>query len=397
MPVPVSESAYLLDPLPTDLLGELRTEPVPPGPRRFVANVDAALGQQVLHVPHRPDHRRAVEIAERVGRFGHAETPGGAGLPSGRVWADRASRIHAPDALMSIRPGRLICLSGRTLVDAGLPFVAFCKIDVAQLTAQRFMGVARSSETDGANGSNPRCNQMSPSPASLTQADLVPIKVKLVSGSKDPRHVLLAERFSGAGLECEWTTDIDTNALASVNLICCNVAHGDALRMVRSVGGHRPIVLLCNEVDEVDRILALELGADDVFGIDQSPREMIARLRALARRAGLTQGRLEQYSSDGWILRPTMRSLTAPDGKSVVLTQTELQAVLLMIRAAGEVVTREQFVEQLNADRPVKTQTTSTLLCRLRKKLSRCGPSLIRTLRNDGYYLDCPVAVDMST
>lgn len=230
---------------------------------------------------------------------------------------------------------------------------------------------------------------------SLASSGGGPVAVKLVSQSRDPRHVELAERFTGAGLKCEWTKGIDAGPLASVNLLCCSGVQGDALQTIMANGVRMPIVLLCDQVEEVDRILALEFGADDVFEMDQSPREMIARLRAILRRVELTEAR--SGGAGGWVLRPLMRSLIAPDGRSVILTHYELQVTLVLIQAAGGVVTRERMIEELYSGKVVRTRSADTLLCRLRKKLSRYGLSPIQTLRGGGYYLDCPVEVDLAS
>ena len=226
------------------------------------------------------------------------------------------------------------------------------------------------------------------------QAGQAPVTVKMVSRALDPRHERLAERFSGAGLRCERATSIDAGTAASVNLLCCQTVQGDAIHSVLGEGLRRPIVLLCDEVEEIDRILALEIGADDVFGMDQNPRDMIARLRAMVRRVDRTAARAAVGGSQGWVLRPAMRRIIAPDGRSVSLTNTEVQAAVVLARARGGVVTREQMIEQLYDSQMVKTRSADTLLCRLRKKLSRYSPELIRTLRGGGYYFDCPIEVE---
>jgi DNA-binding response OmpR family regulator len=166
------------------------------------------------------------------------------------------------------------------------------------------------------------------------------------------------------------------------------------MHSVLGEGLRSPIVLLCDEVEEIDRILALEIGADDVFGMNQNPREMIARLRAIVRRVDLTAARAATRGSRGWVLRPAMRRIMAPDGRSILLTYTEVQAALVLARARGGVVTREQMIEELYDSRMIKTRSADTLLCRMRKKLSKYSPELIRTLRGGGYYFDCPVEVE---
>lgn len=226
------------------------------------------------------------------------------------------------------------------------------------------------------------------------QAGQAPVTVKFVSRGSDPRHEQLAERFTGAGLLCERAPSIDSGAVASVSVLCCRAVQAEALHVVLARGLRCPIVLLCDEVEEVDCILALELGADDVFHMDQNPREMIARLRAITRRVELTEARAAVGGSRGWVLRPATHSIIAPDGRSVSLTFGEVQAALILARARGGVVTRERMIEELYGGRSIKTRSADTLLCRLRKKLSRYTPALVRTLRGGGYYFDCPIEVE---
>lgn len=227
--------------------------------------------------------------------------------------------------------------------------------------------------------------------AAAFESGQAPITIKMVGSAADPRHHLLAERFAGAGLICERASGLDKGGHAAVSLYCCKAVQGDALQAVMSRGLRQPMVLLCDEVEEIDRILALELGADDVFGLEQNPREMIARLRAIARRVELTQTR---GSGDGaWTLKPLLRTILAPDGKSIALTYGEMQAAMVLAGARGGVVTREQMIAALYSGRDIKTRSADTLLCRLRKKLSRYDPPLVRTLRGGGYYFDCPIEV----
>lgn len=225
-------------------------------------------------------------------------------------------------------------------------------------------------------------------------AGQAPVTVKIVSRAVDLRHQKLMDRFSDAGLRCEQAATMDAGGAASVNLLCCRAVQGDALHAVLDRSLSRPIVLLCDEVEEVDRILALELGADDVFGMDQNPREMIARLRAIARRVELTEVRATVGGSRGWVLRQATQSIIAPDGRTLPLTPGEVQGLLVLAQARGGVVTREQMIEQLYRGRLRKTRSADTLLCRLRKKLDHYSPALLRTLRGGGYYLDCPIEVE---
>lgn len=236
--------------------------------------------------------------------------------------------------------------------------------------------------------------QMTTAAAAAFESGQSPVTIKMVTKAGDVRHSQLAERFAGAGLLCERSPAMDMGGAAAISLFCCKAVQGDALQAVLSRSLRQPIVLLCDEVEEIDRILALELGADDVFGLNQNPREMIARLRAIARRVELTESRASVGGERGWVLRPLLRTLIAPDGETIALTYGEVQAAMVLAGARGGVVTREQMITALYSGRQIKTRSADTLLCRLRKKLARYNPPLVRTLRGGGYYFDCPIEVD---
>jgi DNA-binding response OmpR family regulator len=144
-----------------------------------------------------------------------------------------------------------------------------------------------------------------------------------------------------------------------------------------------PILMCTARTDEADRIVGLELGADDYLGKPFSPRELLARIRALVRRA---HGRLgpepEVLRAGPLELRP--RSLAATlHGRRLDLTSYEFTILRILVERQGRVLSREQILELAKGtaddafDRSIDVR-----ISKLRHKL---GPSLIRTVRGVGY------------
>jgi DNA-binding response OmpR family regulator len=160
-----------------------------------------------------------------------------------------------------------------------------------------------------------------------------------------------------------------------------------------------PIVMLSALSDEADRIMALELGADDYLTKPFSPRELLARVRAILRRRRLDvrQQRvagLRAYRFGGWELNLNTRSLTSPDGQHAVLTNGEFSLLVALLGANGRTLSRAQLLElsRLHGDE-VYDRAVDTQIMRLRLKLgedsgnARC----VLTLRGAGYRFGLPV------
>ena len=147
-----------------------------------------------------------------------------------------------------------------------------------------------------------------------------------------------------------------------------------------------PILFLTAHDDEVDRILGLELGADDYVTKPFSPRELVARIKAILKRSGsapirdaLTQGRLK--------LDVAAHDCSV-DGAPVLLTATEFQLLHRLMRMPGRVHTRDQIIDELWGDAEVADRTLDSHLRNLRKKLSAAGcASAIDTVHGVGIRL----------
>jgi len=161
-----------------------------------------------------------------------------------------------------------------------------------------------------------------------------------------------------------------------------------------------PIIMLTGRKDEADRVMGLELGADDYLTKPFSPRELLARIRALLRRSRAQEtvadglARIRAYRFAGWELSVRLRRLTAPKGETVPLTNSEFNLLVAFLAAPQRVLSREQLLDlsRLHNDE-VYDRSIDVQVGRLRKKLEAGAAQmeLIRTERGAGYVFTAPV------
>ncbi|WP_018787408.1 response regulator transcription factor [Micromonospora sp. CNB394] len=156
-------------------------------------------------------------------------------------------------------------------------------------------------------------------------------------------------------------------------------------RRLRATGDWTPVIFLTARDDEVDRVVGLELGADDYVTKPFSPRELLARLRAVLRRTAGTPA--EQPRTLGTVtLDPSRRTVTA-GGTPVQLTSTEFDLLAHLMARPGRVFTREELLAGVwGYAAHAGTRTVDVHVAQVRAKL---GPdSVIRTHRGVGYAAD---------
>jgi DNA-binding response OmpR family regulator len=158
------------------------------------------------------------------------------------------------------------------------------------------------------------------------------------------------------------------------------------LRKIRDAGHRIPVLMLTARGDEADRVVGLELGADDYVAKPFSPRELLARLRAVLRRVQ-PDTLAEKLSSAGITVDTGSREAWV-DGKPVELTGLEIDLLVALLRRAGRVVPRSALLELAGrADVTVGERAVDVHISRLRKKLGDDPPTRIRTVRGVGYVL----------
>ena len=174
----------------------------------------------------------------------------------------------------------------------------------------------------------------------------------------------------------------------------------DLLRRLRERGSRLPVLMLTARGEEMDRVLGLELGADDYVAKPFAPRELVARVRALLRRAAPAEvapdPRSRRISFAGWTLDTARRELTAPDGASVDLSGAEYDLLLAFLEHPGRVLSREQLLEVARRRVGVDPfdRTVDVQVSRLRRKIEpeEDSPQIIKTIRGAGYVFVAEVA-----
>jgi two-component system, OmpR family, response regulator len=158
-----------------------------------------------------------------------------------------------------------------------------------------------------------------------------------------------------------------------------------------------PIIFVSAKGSETDRVIGLELGADDYIAKPFGTRELIARVRAVLRRGGLERSQAERGQGvaefDGWSVSFPRRELTSPSGAVVDLTGAEFDLLAALIDHPQRVIARERLIE-LSRTRMGDSSDRSidVLVSRVRRKLSSAGKDApIITVRGVGYMLNTAV------
>jgi DNA-binding response OmpR family regulator len=160
----------------------------------------------------------------------------------------------------------------------------------------------------------------------------------------------------------------------------------DGLEVCKRIRAKRqiPILMLTARGDETDRVVGLELGADDYLAKPFSPRELLARLRAVLRRAQPTSV-ADRLESSGVSIDVAGREVRV-NGKAVELTGLEFDLLVALVRRAGRVIPRDALLgEAGRSDTVVGERTVDVHISHLRQKLGDEGGKLIKTVRGVGY------------
>lgn len=172
----------------------------------------------------------------------------------------------------------------------------------------------------------------------------------------------------------------------------------DGLQAARSIVPHIPVILLMSQCSAAERSVGLEMGADDCMSKPFEPRELVARIRALLRRAEVRFGAVpasardsEVIRFDGWALQRNERRLASPMGVAVPLSNAEYLLLSTFLKAPRRLLSRDHLMEQTRG-RTMDTvdRSIDLLVSRLRHKLQddAGATALIKTVRGAGYLFD---------
>lgn len=194
-----------------------------------------------------------------------------------------------------------------------------------------------------------------------------------------------------------------TLATGDIDLVILDLKlrNEDGLQIVRALRAESdlPIIVLTGHRREsVDRVVGLELGADDYLTKPFSPRELLARIHAVLRRTPAVrpdqEAKRTRYRFAGWELNLRTRQLSSPSGENVPLTKGEFSLLTAFLQSPQRVLTREHLLAASRIhDNEVFDRSIDVQILRLRRKLETdpSAPALIRTERGMGYIFSSPV------
>lgn len=211
---------------------------------------------------------------------------------------------------------------------------------------------------------------------------------------------LLADVFAENGFAASFAgsaTDMDmVLARETIDVIVLDVMlpGEDGLSICRRLraGSAIPIIMVTARGADIDRIVGLEIGADDYLPKPFNSRELIARIRAVLRRAlmphEVVPGRPHPLEFAGWRIDPAARQLFDPDGTRVALTSVEFDLLLALCRNPGRTLSREQLIELIHGglSGPIE-RSIDVHVSRIRQKIEPDprDPTFIKTVRLGGY------------
>jgi len=234
-----------------------------------------------------------------------------------------------------------------------------------------------------------------------------PDRILIVDDDPEIRR-LLVDYLAKNGFETvpardgrEMTLMLERHAIDLV-VLDLNLPDADGLTLCRDLRARssQPVLMLTARGEEADRIVGIEIGADDYLVKPFSPRELVARIKAVLRRTRALPPNLRSEAQRclvfaGWRLDTATRTLTAPDGVAVPLSGGEYRLLRLLLDHPNRVLNRDQLTELIHGrtaepyDRAIDVQVS-----RLRQRLRDDSrePQLIKTVRGEGYVLAAAVA-----
>lgn len=233
----------------------------------------------------------------------------------------------------------------------------------------------------------------------MTSDPSLPARILVVDGDPGIREAigdfLLQHGFGVAAVDSAAAMDRHL-AAAPVDLVVLDVMMPgeDGLSACRRIAANPAVgvIMLSAMGSDTDRIVGIEVGADDYLAKPCNPRELLARIRAVLRRrqaAGERCAPGQSFEFARWTLNPLRRELTSPSGATLKLTEGEFTLLRVLVEHPQRILTRDQLLDYARGpesdafDRAIDVQ-----ISRLRRKLaSEECEEIIRTVRNEGYML----------
>jgi two-component system, OmpR family, response regulator len=227
-----------------------------------------------------------------------------------------------------------------------------------------------------------------------------PSRILVVDDDADLRR-LISEFLAGHGFQVQAAADVAQMRQAldaqHPDLVILDVMMPgeDGLSAARKLSTARgPAVIMLSALGtDTDRIIGLEIGADDYLAKPCNPRELLARVRAVLRRRqsgdASAAGESGVCEFAGWRLDSARRDLRDPSGTYIDLTDGEFALLRCFVESPQRVLSRDQLLDQAHGgNREIYDRAVDSQVSRLRRKLNeRSAAELIRTVRNEGYML----------
>ncbi len=244
----------------------------------------------------------------------------------------------------------------------------------------------------------------------LSTASVSPALVAVVEDDSEIRDlaVSLFLREGFAVEACANAAALDTllqKARPSLIVMDVMMPGEDGLSVCRrlAASGGPPVILVTAKGDDIDRIIGLEVGADDYLPKPFNPRELVARARAVLRRArpaaslAATHGAPpeELYTFEGWKLEASSRAFTNPQGEAIELSAGEYDLLMAFLKHPQRVLSRDFLMDWTKGrEATAFDRSVDVMLSRLRRKLGddSAAPRFIRTIRNGGYLFAAAVS-----
>jgi two-component system, OmpR family, response regulator len=185
-------------------------------------------------------------------------------------------------------------------------------------------------------------------------------------------------------------------------LLDLNLPGEDGLSICRRLRANKnlPIIIVTAQGDDIDKIVGLEMGADDYVAKPFNPRELLARIKSVLRRASASlegsdvADKMQIYRFSGWSINISSREVIAPGGAKIAMTGAEFDLLHALCEHPNRVLTRDQLINLTHGPSAGPFERSiDTLISRLRQKIEADAksPRLIQTVRSEGYMLSAQV------